>query len=254
MFESPVGAGPSVPAGAEDMDPALRIARARGRLLQLAVFGGALLGAFIGQVVGAIATDQTPDMVSPSAIVSLVAGYVAGYLVGRLTVAFEARRHPDGSLQWSGILSLLLATPAYLVAGEVAGGVGFAVAGISAAAIGDGLRGTLVALLVAWVALAPLTLAFTPSTTGRPKVMHRTLAGCSGTLWVGAFTAVWFLGSLMAVLAVLATIQQAVPAAFERAGDGPQLMIITLAAWLILWAGGSAAVYRLVRSILAGRT
>jgi hypothetical protein len=83
--------------------------------------------------------------------------------------------------------------------------------------------------------------------------MHRSLLGCSGTFWVGLVTALWFGGSFMAVLLVLAAAQSAFPDAYDAAANGSLLSVLMVVAWLALWAGGSAAAYRVVKRVLASR-
>ena len=83
--------------------------------------------------------------------------------------------------------------------------------------------------------------------------MHRNLMGCSGTFWVGCVTVLWFGGSFMAVLLILAVAQSAVPEAYAAAANGSLLPVLMIVAWLALWAGGSAAVYRVVKRILVAR-
>jgi hypothetical protein len=227
--------------------------RARHRLLQIAVFGGALIGAFIGQV-ALIMTDQPREgLVSVPGLISLLAGYIPGYLVGRGVFALVHGRDPEAADRWEGHVWILLATPAYLVAGIAS--ASFATIGTLLAApdAGAGVASILVTLLVAWIVLAPVTLAFAPSTTGHPKLMHRHVAGCSGTFWILGFAALWFGGSFLAVLSLLAAAESASPTAYARAADSSLFAVLMLGAWLALWAGGSAAVYRLLRRALMTR-
>jgi hypothetical protein len=227
--------------------------RARGRLLQIAVFGGALLGAFIGMIAGTLSEIRTESVLSLAGLVSILAGYGSGYALGWGTIAVARRLEPERSERWADHIWLLLVTPAYLLAGMAAAAVGALEVLRGTAELGVVLRGFLVTLLVAWMALAPLTLAFAPSLSGRPKVLHRKIVGCSGTFWVGGFVVLWAVGSFMTVLLVLAALQSAFPTAYDRAADSSLLSVLMLVAWLALWAGGAAAIYRLVRRVLLTR-
>jgi hypothetical protein len=224
--------------------------QARGRLLQIAVFGGALLGAYIGMIAGTLEGSRTGSVLSFATLLSFLAGYVPGYALGWGTIAAARRLDPERSDRWGGQAWILLVTPAYLLAGMAAAVV--AAVGVlpGMAEVTGALWGFLVTLLAAWVVLAPLTLAFAPSTSGRPKLLHRKVLGCSGTFWVSGFAALWSIGSFMTVLVVLAILDSAFPAAYERAADSSLLPILMVVAWLALWAGGSAAIYRLVRRLL----
>jgi hypothetical protein len=248
MMLSTIPTGSPAPAGAQPgwggpaPDPQPPAARARGRLVQLAALGGALLGAFVGVILDVVGDDESNEFEIPM-LAGLIAGFAGGYLVGRGTVAIAAWREPGGHARWGSLSWLLLVTPAYLVAGMVGLTVAALTAGVAPGDLGDALGGSLSTLIVAWLVLGPMAIAFTPSMSGRPKVMHRNLLGCSGTFWVGAFTAMWFVGSFMAVLLVLAAAQSLAPTAYDRAAESPLLMIAMLVAWLVIWVGGSAAVY-----------
>ena len=156
MTEAHTGSDPNVPVGAEERDLEQRARRARGRLLQLAAFGGALLGGFIGVVLGAVSGTHASGVFTFPALLSLLAGYGAGYLVGRGTFALAAGRDPAAAAHWNGLVWLLLVTPAFMLAGTVAAGVGVVGSGQVSIGIGDALGGILTTLIVAWVVLAPL--------------------------------------------------------------------------------------------------
>ena len=233
------------------VDP--RVARRRSRLLQLAVVGGSLLGTLVAGILDVMAGGRARGLLSLPSLAALGAGCLIGYGVGWQTFRMVTGRLPVGAARWGVVTWLALVTPAYLVAGLVATGVAAITAGVAPADLLPALSGSGATLLVAWIVLAPLTAAFAPSMTGRSRVLHKSLIGCSGTFWVAAFTTLWFGGSFMATLLVLGAAQAIVPGAYEDAGGSGVAVALMLVTWGVLWLGGSAAVYRLVSRLLRDR-
>jgi MFS family permease len=218
-------------------------------------FGGSAIGAFVGHLAAVFATEGSARGLEETLGLGVVAGSVAGLAVGWVSLWLVGRRvdGPD-TRRPTGPIALLLMLPAYLVAGGVGAAAAELVHGLRPDEVLGSLPGLTAVLIVAYVVVAPLSLAFAPGEPSRPKVMAGSLAGCSGTFWVAGFAVAWFLGSFMAVLLILAGIEALNPAGYSAAVEGsPAFLVAWFACWLGVWIGGTAAVYRLVRWRLTRR-
>ncbi|MFN8629780.1 MAG: hypothetical protein U0838_05480 [Chloroflexota bacterium] len=178
------------------------------RMLGLAALAGALIGAFHAFATFALVTPWIIVLAPLGALVGWLTGVSLGIVLCHR--AAESRR-PKGPITGP----LVLAAPAYFGAGLAAVTVG-----TPWTVLPDGLAAMLpgaavamvVSMLVLWLAVVPVTLAFLPGS--EPRKTPAEVAGCSTRFWASAFCVLWAGPSFLVVLLILAAIQAMVPGAY----------------------------------------
>jgi hypothetical protein len=223
--------------------------RERSGPLRYLVLGGAALGSFVGLLAGKVVGSGEADPSFVIIYICLPIGFVAGLTVGWVTFGFVASRaDPSGTRRMTRMVTLLLALPAYLVAG----GVSAAASGLAAGSAADGIAASAlpitIALLIGYLVIAPLSFAFARGDRSQPTTfagaVHESRVAMdnpknpSCRFWAGVFMALWLLGSMFVVSLLLMGVDALAP------GRGAEVGLwVVLAAWALVWLGGSAAVF-----------